>query len=122
MRLGVAMRRSLPMFWHGLPLRRTPISRLKFAAITACSREPPDIAAIGTFLADPENNKYKPVHGIAPLLQAIELKLRGENAIHPDAQSRLFVTPGGNMGFMNAVLAIADPGDEIILLTPYYFN
>jgi aspartate/methionine/tyrosine aminotransferase len=26
------------------------------------------------------------------------------------------------MGFMNAVLAITSPGDEIILQTPYYFN
>ena len=26
------------------------------------------------------------------------------------------------MGFMNAVLAITDPGDEIILQLPYYFN
>ncbi len=26
------------------------------------------------------------------------------------------------MAFFNAVLAIADPGDEIILLAPYYFN
>jgi aspartate/methionine/tyrosine aminotransferase len=32
------------------------------------------------------------------------------------------VTAGGNMAFMNAVLAIADPGDEFILLSPYYFN
>ena len=32
------------------------------------------------------------------------------------------VTAGGNMAFMNALLAIADPGDEIILPTPYYFN
>ena len=26
------------------------------------------------------------------------------------------------MAFMNALLAIADPGDEVILPTPYYFN
>jgi aspartate/methionine/tyrosine aminotransferase len=32
------------------------------------------------------------------------------------------VTAGGNQAFMNAVLAIADPGDEFILPTPYYFN
>jgi len=32
------------------------------------------------------------------------------------------VTAGSNMGFLNAVLAIADPGDEIVLLAPYYFN
>ncbi|MFN7658370.1 MAG: aminotransferase class I/II-fold pyridoxal phosphate-dependent enzyme, partial [Dolichospermum sp.] len=27
-----------------------------------------------------------------------------------------------NMGFINAILAITSPGDEIILNTPYYFN
>jgi aspartate/methionine/tyrosine aminotransferase len=32
------------------------------------------------------------------------------------------VTAGANMGFMNAVLAVADPGDEILLQTPFYFN
>ena len=26
------------------------------------------------------------------------------------------------MGFINAMLAIADPGDEVILPVPYYFN
>ncbi|MCH2596364.1 MAG: aminotransferase class I/II-fold pyridoxal phosphate-dependent enzyme, partial [Pirellulales bacterium] len=31
-------------------------------------------------------------------------------------------TAGANMGFLNAVLAIADVDDEIILLSPYYFN
>ncbi|MEO5960542.1 MAG: aminotransferase class I/II-fold pyridoxal phosphate-dependent enzyme, partial [Opitutaceae bacterium] len=36
--------------------------------------------------------------------------------------NRLMVTAGGNQAFMNAVLAIADPGDEFILPTPYYFN
>ena len=80
------------------------------------------IDAIGTFLADPENNKYKAVHGIAPLLSIIERKLAEENGIAASSKTRLFVTPGGNMGFMNAILAIADPGDEIILVAPYYFN
>jgi aspartate/methionine/tyrosine aminotransferase len=32
------------------------------------------------------------------------------------------VTAGGNLAFMNAVLAIADPGDEFIFPVPYYFN
>ena len=36
--------------------------------------------------------------------------------------SRVLVTAGGNMAFMNAMLAIADPGDERSLPTPYYFN
>ena len=32
------------------------------------------------------------------------------------------VTAGSNMGFINALLAIADPGDEFILPVPFYFN
>ena len=32
------------------------------------------------------------------------------------------MTAGGNLAFMNAVLAITDPGDEVVLLVPYYFN
>jgi aspartate/methionine/tyrosine aminotransferase len=32
------------------------------------------------------------------------------------------VTAGANMAFMHAVLAITEPGDEIILNVPFYFN
>ena len=32
------------------------------------------------------------------------------------------VTAGANMAFMHAVLAISEPGDEIILPVPFYFN
>jgi aspartate/methionine/tyrosine aminotransferase len=84
---------------------------------------PPQVAAkVSEFLADPQNHKYKAVEGIAPLLQALEAKLKAENAIDVSPNSRIVVSAGGNMAFMNVLLAIADPGDEIILLTPYYFN
>ena len=83
---------------------------------------PQAIDRITQFFADPENQKYKPVHGIPPLLDAIEKKLATENGAPPSSDRRVVVTAGGNMAFMNAVLAIADPGDEVILLTPYYFN
>lgn len=82
---------------------------------------PPEAAQqISQFLADPENHKYKAVHGIAPLREAISQKLKAENGITPT--DRIVVTAGSNMGFMNAVLAITSPGDEIIIQTPYYFN
>jgi aspartate/methionine/tyrosine aminotransferase len=32
------------------------------------------------------------------------------------------VTAGGNMAFVHAILAITEPGDEIILPVPFYFN
>ena len=83
---------------------------------------PPEaIEAIQRFLADPENHKYRLVQGIPELLNAIERKLDVENSISLDGR-RIVVTAGANMGFVNAVLAITDPGDEIILQLPYYFN
>jgi aspartate/methionine/tyrosine aminotransferase len=78
--------------------------------------------AIAQFAADPENHKYKPVHGIPPLLDAIQRKLREENGIRISDSHRIVVTAGGNMGFVNAILAVASVGDEVILLAPYYFN
>jgi len=73
------------------------------------------------FLAEPDNHKYKLVQGIPELLEQIEQKLEAENGINLEGR-RIVVTAGANMGFVNAVLAITDPGDEIILNLPYYFN
>jgi aspartate/methionine/tyrosine aminotransferase len=84
---------------------------------------PPEaIALLPEFLADADNHKYKPVQGIVPLLSAIEAKLQADNGIEINGQNCIVVTAGSNMGFMNAVLAITSPGDEIIIQTPYYFN
>jgi aspartate/methionine/tyrosine aminotransferase len=83
---------------------------------------PQAFEAIHRFLRDPELHKYQAVHGIPVLLEEITKKLKQDNGLIVDDSSRIVVTSGGNMAFMNAVLAIADPGDEIILPVPYYFN
>ena len=84
---------------------------------------PPEAAAeIQRFLDDPENHKYKAVTGLPELVDAFAGKLRQDNGIRLGDGSHFVVTAGGNMAFVNAILAIADPGDEVILQTPYYFN
>jgi aspartate/methionine/tyrosine aminotransferase len=80
------------------------------------------IDSISLFLANPENHQYKSVAGIPPLLQVITEKLALDNDIKITDKQEIFVTAGGNMAFMNAILAITSPEDEIILNTPYYFN
>ncbi len=80
------------------------------------------IEQIQRFLADGENHKYKPVIGCPELLTAFERKLAAENGVSIGPTNRLVITAGSNMGFINALLAITDPGDEVILQTPYYFN
>jgi aspartate/methionine/tyrosine aminotransferase len=85
---------------------------------------PPKAAmdAIPRFAADGENHKYRPVHGIPELCDALWAKLRADNHIPKNDEHRLVVTAGGNMAFNNAVLAISSPGDQIVILSPYYFN
>ncbi|MEH2289670.1 pyridoxal phosphate-dependent aminotransferase [Nostoc sp.] len=85
---------------------------------------PPDeaIGFLSKFLTEPTNNLYKSVEGIPPLLIALAAKLQTFNGIEISEKNCIVVTAGSNMGFMNAILAITNPGDEIILNTPYYFN
>ena len=68
------------------------------------------------------NQYYGPVEGIAALGDRIRYKLSTDNRIDVDEKQRLVVTAGANMGFLNALFAITDPGAEVILPTPYYFN
>ncbi|MGC9453259.1 MAG: pyridoxal phosphate-dependent aminotransferase [Phycisphaerae bacterium] len=74
------------------------------------------------FFESPDNHKYKLVQGIPELRRAIALKLSSENHVEAAGSGRIVVTAGGNMAFVNALLAVADAGDEIILQRPYYFN
>jgi aspartate/methionine/tyrosine aminotransferase len=85
---------------------------------------PPEdlVAALPALMADPALHKYQAVVGIPSLLEAIAAKLRTENRIGIAGESEVMVTAGSNSAFLNAVLAVGDPGDEFILPAPYYFN
>ena len=78
-------------------------------------------SAVSSVAADPRMDRYALVRGIDEFLVEIESKIASENGIDTQQQVAI-VTSGSNMGFLNAVLAIADIDDEIILLAPYYFN
>jgi aspartate/methionine/tyrosine aminotransferase len=73
-------------------------------------------------MANPGTHGYQDVSGLPALVGAIEEKLGRDNGIAIDRGSRVMVTAGGNMAFVHAVLAITEPGDEIILPVPFYFN
>jgi len=83
---------------------------------------PQAMEEVARFAAEPDNHKYRLVDGIPALLDRIRRKLASDNRIELTAEHSVVVTAGGNMAFMNAVLAVTDPGDEVILLAPYYFN
>ena len=104
-------------------IRATPGTISLGQGVVGYGPPPQALAQVERFLADPNNHKYQSVTGVPALLTAIERKLAADNGVRPlEHEARLMVTAGGNQAFLNAVLAIADPGDEVILPTPYYFN
>ena len=62
------------------------------------------------FGADAGRSPYGPVEGLPALVEALEPSSRAENGIRVRPDSRVVVTAGGNLAFMNAILAITDPG------------
>ncbi|WP_027160091.1 pyridoxal phosphate-dependent aminotransferase [Methylobacter luteus] len=84
---------------------------------------PPEqaLAAIRDFGQRPEEHQYSAALGDKRLLDLLAEKLRSENQIN-SADYQIMVTAGANMAFLNVLLAITDPDDEIILPSPYYFN
>ncbi|MGE0803301.1 MAG: aminotransferase class I/II-fold pyridoxal phosphate-dependent enzyme [Lautropia sp.] len=79
-------------------------------------------AALAPLGADPALQKYQAVSGLPELIAALRTKLAEENGIADQRDTEVIVSAGSNMAFLQAVLAVTDPGDEVILPAPYYFN
>ncbi len=62
---------------------------------------------------------YSTNAGLPELRQEIAAKLRRDNGIHAEP-SEVIVTVGAIEGLTAALLAVVDPGDEVILPTPTY--
>lgn len=64
------------------------------------------------------NTKYTPNAGVKELRDAIAEKLLKENGIKCDPDKNLIVTAGATQALMLAMVALVNPGDEVILQTP----
>ena len=84
-------------------------------------KPPAEIANGLSRFTDLDSHHYEAVEGIPELRQLMHEKLTSENEINTE-HYQVVVSAGSNMGFLNAILAICDSGDEVILLRPWYFN
>jgi len=66
-------------------------------------------------------DRYGPMEGDPELLDAVREDLEGHHHLDLDG-SALLVTAGSNMAFHAIAQVILDPGDEVILPLPWYFN
>jgi aspartate aminotransferase/aminotransferase len=62
-------------------------------------------------------NGYSPTQGIGPLLDALRQRIGAEFG-HSDR--KVFVTSGTSGGLVLVMLALVDPGDEVILFDPFF--
>jgi len=65
--------------------------------------------------------KYTPSSGIPELRQAIADKLKADNQIDYSAQ-QVIVSNGAKHSCYNAIMAVCDPGDEVIIPAPYWVS
>jgi aspartate/methionine/tyrosine aminotransferase len=62
--------------------------------------------------------KYTASLGISALRKAISAKLQRDYHTSYDPDTEIIVTPGGKQGIMYAILALINPGDEVLCLEP----
>lgn len=78
--------------------------------------------AVARFGRSVSEHHYQAAAGLPPLQDALRAKLESENRIRLRDHQVLMVTAGSNMAFYHALLAICDPGDEVVIMSPFYFN
>ncbi len=102
-------------------IRSTPGTISLGQGMVSWGPPPEAIQAARDAAALPSTHRYGAVEGEPALLEAIGAKLRAENGLDLDG-SRVVVTTGSNMAFLSLVQALTEPGDEILLPVPFYFN
>jgi len=75
------------------------------AAIAACS--------------DPKNHRYTPAGGLPELKEAVAAKTFRDSG-YEVSPSQVLITNGGKHAVFNTMLALLDPGDEVLLPAPYW--
>lgn len=91
-------------FGAGEPDFPTP-QHIVEAAVAACS--------------DPVNHKYSPAGGLPALKEAIAAKTMRDSGFECEA-ANVVITNGGKHAVANAFAVLCDPGDEVIVPTPYW--
>jgi len=82
----------------------------------------PDHIKQAAKLAIDENySKYSPVPGYPDLRQAIARKLERENQLHY-TPAEILVSNGAKQSVCNTVMALVNPGDEVIIPAPYWVS
>ncbi|MFD0687015.1 pyridoxal phosphate-dependent aminotransferase [Actinomadura fibrosa] len=65
-------------------------------------------------------NQYPPGPGLPELREAVAAQRLGRYGLSYDPATEVFVTVGATEGVAASMLALAEPGDEVVVFEPYY--
>ena len=65
---------------------------------------------------------YTPSKGIMELRRAVAEKLKRDNNLVYDPEKEVISTPGAKHALYEAILAITDPGDEVLIPSPFWVS
>jgi aspartate aminotransferase len=82
---------------------------------------PAHIKAAAQKALDRGKTKYGPAAGLPELKQAIADKLANDNQLDYAAK-QIIVTNGGKHSLYNLMMALLDPGDQVIIPIPYWLS
>jgi len=82
---------------------------------------PEHIKAAAKQALDAGKTKYGPVAGEPQLKAAIARKLQSDNNLNYQPEN-IIVTNGGKHSLYNLMMALIDPGDEVIIPAPYWLS
>ena len=77
------------------------------------------VAAAVEACRDPAMHKYTPTAGLPELREALAVKTRRDSGFEV-TPSQVLVTNGGKQAIANSFAVLCDPGDEVLVLAPYW--
>jgi aspartate aminotransferase len=77
------------------------------------------VAAAEQACRDPKNHHYTPVGGLPELRAAVAEKTLRDTGYAIEG-SQVLITNGGKQAVYNAFATLLDPGDEVLLIAPYW--
>ncbi|GAB4396502.1 MAG: pyridoxal phosphate-dependent aminotransferase [Microscillaceae bacterium] len=98
----------------GLPVIKLTLGEPDF-------QTPDHIKAAAKQAIDEGFTYYTPVPGIQELRQGIAQKLRRDNGLPWEAKN-IVVSTGAKQSLANIFLALLNPGDEVVILAPYWVS
>jgi aspartate/methionine/tyrosine aminotransferase len=81
---------------------------------------PKHIAEAAKKALDEGHTHYGPDRGVPELRQLVVQKIEKEYGAKYDWEDEILITAGGQAGLHISLMALANPGEEIIILIPYY--